>query len=172
MLGTSRFKGWFEGIERVVRNRQAEIESNMGIPQEEIGRWTHGYMPDSELVFVFKGLSLGHTQISIQKWRPDFNRLHVWAASGAAQEAQETPILSDAERQAHAEKVRERKAQKRRARAAKKKAKDEKDDEDGEEGEEVTEEEALEASRTFEELLAEMKAEELERRAGQRPRGS
>lgn len=157
---TSRFKWWFENVDRILRSRQHEIRENMGIADDEIDKWTHGYDILSELVFAFKGMSLGSTQLSIMKWRADFSRQHVWAGSEAVQEALHTPQMTEEERAAHAEKVRERKAQKRRAQKAKRKVKEgQGTGQDDALDEALDNEEGREAARTFEELLAAMKTE-------------
>tara|TARA_B100000780_G_scaffold238904_1_gene180478 strand:+ start:553 stop:786 length:234 start_codon:yes stop_codon:yes gene_type:complete len=50
-----RFKWWFEGVDRVLRNHQFDIMC-LKLEDEGIEKYTRGYMCQSEIVFMMKGL--------------------------------------------------------------------------------------------------------------------
>ena len=50
-----RFKWWFEGVDRVLRNHQFDIMC-LKLEEEGIEKYTRGYMCQSEIVFMMKGL--------------------------------------------------------------------------------------------------------------------
>jgi len=154
----TRFKWWFEGVERVLRNRQDEFPA-MRIAPDEVSKWTTGYVHGAELIFVLRGMVATVSLMARVKLRADYHREHVWASTDEVQQAVEAREPTDAERVALAKKA--------EALAAKKKAKRErqrarKAEEVAARGVELelSERERAEgekAATAFEELLAEMK---------------
>ena len=154
----TRFKWWFEGTDRVLRNRQDEFPS-MRLRPEDVSKWVSGYVQGAELVFVMRGMVNTVSMMARVKLRADYHREHVWASTDEVQQAVEAREPTDAERVALAKKA--------EALAAKKKAKRErqrarKAEEVAARGVELelSERERAEgekAATAFEELLAEMK---------------
>ena len=117
----TRFKWWFEGTERILRNRQDEFPA-MRIGPEEVARWTSGYVHGAELVFALRGIIATVTLMARVKLRADYHREHVWAATDDIQRAVEAPMLTEDERQAMTKKA-EALAAKKRAKRERQKAK-------------------------------------------------
>ena len=94
-----KFKWWFEGVDRVLRNHQFDIMC-LKLEEEGIEKYTRGYMCQSEIVFMMKGL-VPHSNcpiICIMKMAHDFIHKKKWGASDEVQRAVMTPLPSDAER--------------------------------------------------------------------------
>ena len=111
-----KFKWWFEGVDRVLRNHQFDIMC-LKLEEEGIEKYTRGYMCQSEIVFMMKGL-VPHSNcpiICIMKMAHDFIHKKKWGASDEVQRAVMTPLPSDAERHAHAQRAQERKQRRQRA---------------------------------------------------------
>eukprot|EP00928_Gymnodinium_smaydae_P008911 TRINITY_DN1328_c0_g1_i1.p1 TRINITY_DN1328_c0_g1~~TRINITY_DN1328_c0_g1_i1.p1 ORF type:complete len:550 (-),score=63.97 TRINITY_DN1328_c0_g1_i1:248-1897(-) len=147
----TRFKWWFEGVDRILRNRKVELD-RLKMPQRELDHWTHGYIPNAELVFALKGVVPQTMTLSKMKWCADFHLQHVWANSAEIQSDLQKPILNDEELDDRARKARERKARQRRARKEKNRAAMEKRQQEEVEG-------GVEAARDFEDLLQALKSE-------------
>jgi len=113
---TSKWKWWFENIDRVLRNRQHEIKTEIRLADELQQKYIYGYKCDSELVFVTR--ITRKATISIQKWAADYILTDRWASNQQQQKALLTPFPDDAERAAHAEGVKKRQKRKQRKRAA------------------------------------------------------
>ena len=88
----TRFKWWFESVERILRNRQEEFAA-MRITPEEVSRWTVGYVHGAELVFALRGIIATVTLMARVKLRADYHREHVWATSDELQRAVEVRTL-------------------------------------------------------------------------------
>jgi len=160
----TRFKWWFEGVERVLLNRSDELpDMNIKTP-EELSKWTSGYVHGAELVFVLRGVFPKAQVMSLKKWRSDYNKAHVWGTSEDLQRAISAPVLSDSERAVLA-KNSDATAAKRRAKRERQKAK--KAEAAAGDIERVVaeaaakeQEEGLKASQAFDNLLEEMRLEE------------
>ena len=162
----TRFKWWFEGIDRILRNRRDEFP-RMSLKEEDVPTWTTGYVPNAELIFVVRGMHPGSMTISRRKWRANFHREHVWASSSEVQADVEEPEMTPEERTALAKKAADKAAKKKAKRARQKQNKAEGD---GDGDKEPTEEELAaeklageEAASSFESLLAQMKVEDAAR---------
>lgn len=122
----TRFKWWFENVDRVLRNRQIEIERmQFNTSDEKLEKYTIGYMPMSEFVFLVNGLCpargaknldpQGRPVISIQKWCSNYRDLDRWAASDdLVRQAVKKPEATDEERHQHAASVQQQKTRKQR----------------------------------------------------------
>lgn len=110
-----KFKWWFEGVPRVLRNHQSDIAA-LNLPEGGLEKYTQGYVCQSEIVFLMKGLTPTRIVpiISIQKMANDFEHLHKWATNDDARRAVQTPFPTDEERQAHAAKAAKRRERNRR----------------------------------------------------------
>ena len=65
----TRFKWWFEGVERIVRNRSSEFHTTLNLPAGEVDKWLYGgYQINAEIVFVLRGMAPRAT-MSRRKWR-------------------------------------------------------------------------------------------------------
>ena len=142
-----KFKWWFEGVNRVIRNHQSDIKA-LNLPEGGLEKYTQGYVCQSEIVFLMKGLTPTRIVpiISIQKMANDFEHLHKWATNEDARKAVQTPFPTDEERQAHAAKAQKRQERNRREKEKKreraKRAKEEraKEEEKAKQGEQAQEE--------------------------------
>ncbi|CAK9010338.1 Uncharacterized protein SCF082_LOCUS10634 [Durusdinium trenchii] len=67
----TRFKWWFENLSRVLRNRQHDIQK-LKLKGDMLKKYTTGYMPMSELVFLIYGIAPAMPIIGIQKWSPHY----------------------------------------------------------------------------------------------------
>ena len=119
-----KFKWWFEGCSRVIRNHQSDIAA-LNLPEGGLEKYTQGYVCQSEIVFLMKGLTPTRIVpiISIQKMANDFEHLHKWATNEDARKAVQTPFPTDEERQAHAAKAAKRRERNKREKEKKKKKK-------------------------------------------------
>ncbi len=166
----TRFKWWFEGIERILLNRSDELP-DMGIKTaEQLSRWTSGYVHGAELVFVLRGIYPKMQLMSCKKWRTDYRNIDVLGTSEDLRKALAAPVLTDSEREAHAKNVHAA-AMRRRAKRERQKAK--KAEAAAEERQKVAadaaateREEGLKASQAFEELLEEMRQQDLQSEDG------
>ena len=155
----SKFKWWFESIDRVLRNHQDDI-SAIKLDEHSLAKYTRGYMCQSEIVFMMRGLvpNAFSPTICIMKLASDYVHKDKWGGQDV-QKAIMTPMPTDAERQAHAWKVekageRKKKTRQRKAEAAMA-AREAADKEAGERD-----------ATTFEQLLAEFKEEDAARAEG------
>ena len=155
----SKFKWWFESIDRVLRNHQDDI-SAIKLDEHSLAKYTRGYMCQSEIVFMMRGLvpNAFSPTICIMKLASDYVHKDKWGGQDV-QKAIMTPMPTDAERQAHAWKVekageRKKKTKQRKAEAAVA-AREAADKEAGERD-----------ATTFEQLLAEFKEEDAARAEG------
>ncbi|CAJ1392556.1 unnamed protein product [Effrenium voratum] len=111
----TRFKWWFENLSRVTRNRQHDIDK-LKLKGDMLKKYTTGYMPMSELVFLIYGIAPAMPIIGIQKWSPHYKEVDRWATDDNVKKAVEKPLASEAERQAHAAHVEQQKSRKQRER--------------------------------------------------------
>jgi len=160
----TRFKWWFEGVERILRNRWSEF-ATMGLKDEDVDKWTMGYKPNVEIMFIMRGITTGRASMGVQRWNAKYCKEHNWASTPEIESEMQKDDLSEDERQAYADKVRrdrEKAARKRaKAKARKKQASSEKEQE-GNEGDGMTKaerEQGEQAQGEFENLLAELKGE-------------
>ena len=160
----TRFKWWFEGVERIVRNRTPEFHTTLNLPDGEVEKWLYGYQINSEIVFVLRGMAPGRATMSRRKWRADYHKQHIWASNDQIEKELNEGIMIEEERQALAAKV-DKEREKRKAKRERQKAK--KKEASGVSGEallrqeeERQEAEAREATDAFDSLLQELKMEE------------
>ncbi|CAE7344886.1 unnamed protein product [Symbiodinium sp. CCMP2456] len=125
----TRFKWWFENLSRVLRNRQHDIDK-LKLKGDMLKKYTTGYMPMSELVFLIYGIAPAMPIIGIQKWSPHYKEVDRWARDDLVRKAVEKPIASEAERQEYAAHVEQQKTRKQRQRAKQKMKKQQLQDED------------------------------------------
>jgi hypothetical protein len=165
LRGTSRFKWWFEGVPRVMRNRQDEFAKFSPKMAHEVNKWTVGYDHSAELVFVVRGFTPGIATISRRRWTADHYMERVWAPNEEMHAAVERPMLTEEEREVHAKKAEAKAAAKKAKRERQKKKKAEASVESAEQREEQLareREEGKAASDLFEETLRELKEQQLE----------
>lgn len=170
----TRFKWWFENIDRILRNRQTEIERmQFNTSDEKLEKYTIGYMPMSEFVFLVNGLCpargaknldpQGRPVISIQKWCSNYRDLDRWAASDElVREAVKKPEATDEERHQHAAAVQQQKSRKQRQ---KEKQKLKKQQERAAQAMQEEQEKRASSVDEFQKLIAAYKAEEQEKLA-------
>jgi len=165
MASRTRFKWWFENVDRVLRNRHEDLKllDFIGdVKGDLLEKYISGYMPLSEFVFVIKGFAAdGRPTIGIQKWAADYRRLGNWVNDNeAVVAAVAKPMATDAERHQHAVNLERRKARKQRQRERQKLKKQEEKDK-------VAEKSKKQYQDEFESLLARLKLEEQATRQGE-----
>lgn len=111
----TRFKWWFENLSRVLRNRQHDIQK-LKLKGDMLKKYTTGYMPMSELVFLIYGIAPAMPIIGIQKWSPHYKEVDRWATDDIVKRAVEKPLASEAERREYAAHVEQQKTRKQRQR--------------------------------------------------------
>ena len=77
----TRFKWWFEGTERIMRNRSSEFSTSLQLPEDEVDKWLYGYQINSEIVFVTRGMAPSRSNMSRRKLRAEYWKEHIWASS-------------------------------------------------------------------------------------------
>lgn len=114
----TRFKWWFEDLDRVLRNRKQELTQlnfiGDNVEGDVLQKYTTGYMPLSEFVFLLRGIYPGKPNIGIQKWCADFRHLDKWAATDDVRAAIGKQIATDEERHQHAMNVQRQKERRNR----------------------------------------------------------
>ena len=157
----TRFKWWFEGVERIVRNRSSEFHTTLNLPAGEVDKWLYGYQINAEIVFVLRGMAPAHATMSRRKWRADYYKQHIWASNDQIERELEMPILDEDQRQALATKA-ERERDKRKAKRERQKQRKQEAAGQDREAQRQEEEaaEAREATDAFDSLLQELKMEE------------
>jgi len=155
----TRFKWWFEGVERMVRNRSAEFTTSINLPADEVDKWLYGYSLNSELVFAVRGFAPRSATMSRCKMNEGFCKGHVWSSTEQVYDEVRAPFLSEETREQMAIKH-ERERERRRAKKERQKVN--KRTEKEREKEEREETERREASTAFDALLEELKLEEKE----------
>lgn len=162
----TRFKWWFEGVPRVLRNRQSEFKTMHPDITQEVNKWTVGYVHGAELVFVVRGFSPGGQLISRRKWRENCVHAGVWAPNKELQEALEAPQLTEEERGEQAKKA-EALAIKKRSKRDRQKQKQKAQDQAGPTDAQIAKEraEAEKASALWEATLREFAEEDAEAEA-------
>ncbi|CAJ1340720.1 unnamed protein product [Effrenium voratum] len=154
----TRFKWWFENLSRVTRNRQHDIDK-LKLKGDMLKKYTTGYMPMSELVFLIYGIAPAMPIIGIQKWSPHYKEVDRWATDDNVKKAVEKPLASEAERQAHAAHVEQQKSRKKKQRE-RRKIKQQQSDDTSPEAPALSRSALMEQSNDeFESLLASLKRE-------------
>lgn len=117
----TRFKWWFEGVERILRNRQDEF-GTMRLAAEDVAKWTSGYVQGAELIFIIRGMVTEFSMMARVKLRSDYHREHVWASTAEVQQFVDAPMLTEEERGAHAKRAAALAAKKRAKRERQRKS--------------------------------------------------
>ena len=108
-----RFRWWFESVDRVLANHQSEIVQ-LALDEEQIDKYTRGYMCTSELVIMMKGLTVTSGKqarmplIFIEKMCPAFGSIDGWGTSAEEKAALHSPLPTDEDRRQHAKKAKRR----------------------------------------------------------------
>ena len=167
----TRFKWWFESVERVLRNRRDEFPDMNITTQEQLSRWTSGYVHGAELIFVLRGIYPKAQVLSCKKWCSDWiksTKGDVWGTSDDLIKAIDAPVLSDTQRESHAKHA-DAEAAKRRAKRDRQKAKKaaaaaEMSEQSAADTAARELEEGRKASQAFDALLDEMRQQQLDPR--------
>jgi len=115
----TRFKWWFEGVERILRNRRGEFP-NIPLKEEDVPTWTRGYVHGAEIIFLIRGLVLGASAMARVRLSPDYHREHMWASNDELRRIADEDQLAEGDRMAYATRaevqVSKRKAKRERQR--------------------------------------------------------